>query len=147
MPKTEPKVILERTGPNGNVQAIVESDGHAVYFYLFFPDLSEPETKVRTCWVRNLKPAPVDEQIQAMKSGHAPMLPATFCRHPGGDQPLQSESLDIVWFEEGNGAALLESGKLLSVIPPWSGQKGFSGYARDCVAEHHLCWPMPTNDV
>jgi hypothetical protein len=57
------------------------------------------------------------------------------------------EDLEIVWFEEGNGAALFLQGEHWATIPPWSGQGDFAGYARDCLAESPVCWPMPDNNT
>jgi hypothetical protein len=47
-----------------------------------------------------------------------------------------------VWFEEGDGAALLEGDEVLAVIPGWSGEGGFQGYARDCTGHSKLCWEL-----
>lgn len=147
MVKLSPKPVLELTGPNGNVQAVVETDARSLHFYLFFPDAPDPEAKVKNCWVRNLQPAPKGHQVAPMKKGQAPMLPAAFCKHPDGAPLPNFMDVEVVWFEEGNGAALLEAGEPLAIIPPWSGIGGFHGYARDCTAENNLCWPMPTSDI
>jgi hypothetical protein len=64
-----------------------------------------------------------------------------------GAAPLNPQDLRIVWFEEGEGAALLEHGEPVAVIPPWSGIDGFNGYARDCVSENPLCWPLTLDNV
>jgi hypothetical protein len=50
--------------------------------------------------------------------------------------------LRVVWFEEGDAAALFEENEMLAAIPSWSGEGGFHGYARDCTAESPLAWPM-----
>jgi hypothetical protein len=55
--------------------------------------------------------------------------------------------LRIVWFEEGDGAALLEDDEPLAIIPPWNGSDGFDGYARDCTAESSLCWPLRADNA
>lgn len=137
-----PTVLLETDSPHGNAQAIVEADAQAVQFYLYFPECEGPH-KVKSCWVRNLGPAPAELDVASMRSGAAPMLPAAHCKHPRGDRLPAVDSLSIVWFEEGNGAALLEGEEVLAVIPPWSGMEGFHGYARDCSGETPLCWPLP----
>jgi hypothetical protein len=141
------KVILEQSSPNGNLSAVVESDGRVVYLYLFCSEPLEGQPKVKTCWVRNLKAAPKNEQVRVMKTGNPPMLPVAFCKHPDGAAEPIADDLEIVWFEEGDAAAVLEKGDILAIIPAWSGINGFAGYARDCAAEHHLCWPLPPTDV
>jgi hypothetical protein len=55
----------------------------------------------------------------------------------------RADDLRVVWFEETNGIALFEGDKLLALIPPWSGQEGFHGYALGCTVENQVCWPMP----
>jgi hypothetical protein len=57
-----------------------------------------------------------------MRDGSPPLLPRRYCKHPEGAALPAAEDLEIVWFEEGNGAALLERGEPLTVIPPWAGQ-------------------------
>jgi hypothetical protein len=78
-----------------------------------------------------------------MDRGQAPLMPAPFCRHAGPCGPLDADSLRVVWFEEGNGAALLDEQGILAIIPPWSGMGGFDGYARDCTGEGPVAWPLP----
>ena len=138
----EPRTLIEDMSPNGNLQAFVEQDDRVAHFYLW----GGPESPfgTRVCWVRNLKPGYDDPaQIgEAMQAGTPPMLHKGACRHPSGAVPLVGERLRIVWFEEGDAAALLEDGELLAVIPGWSGDGGMRGYARDCTEPTSLCWPL-----
>jgi hypothetical protein len=77
-----------------------------------------------------------------MQSGTPPMMPAAMCAHPEGAAELDGRNLRVVWFEEGDGAALLEGQDVLAAIPPWSGVGGFHGYARDCTQQSPLAWPL-----
>lgn len=133
-------VVISSVSPNGNIEALVEQYEDCCYFYLH----SAPETELplRTCWVRNLHPAPETLDVARMRAGSAPMLPARRCAHPEGAAPVRAEDLEVVWFEEGDAAALLERGEILAVVPAWSGVKGFEGYARDCIEQDPLCWPL-----
>lgn len=135
---TEPKVIIFERSPYGNLDAIVEHDGRAIYFYL-----SNKELGTKACWLGNLIVGPMVINENEMKQGIPPVLPRIHCNHPEGREIPTEEDLEIVWFEEGNGAAVRESGKILGIIPPWSGVDGFHGYARDCLAETSVAWPMP----
>lgn len=135
-------VLLQVVCPHRNSEAVVETDGSSIHFYLFATD-----GEVRSCWVRNLTPAPIELDVTAMRDGAAPMLPRQHCKHPDGAKLPAVASLRIVWFEEGNGAALLEQDEILAVLPAWSGKNGFNGYARDCLSESPLCWPMPVVDT
>lgn len=50
------EVILEAVSPGGSLQALVEQDRRVAYLYVFDPEATEQ--KVKSCWVRNLQPAP-----------------------------------------------------------------------------------------
>lgn len=134
--------LLVETSPNGNITAIVEQDDRVVHIYLH----GEPDIDfgVKSCWVRNLQQAPDELDEDGMGDGIAPMLPAKYCTHPEGLSALDADRLSLVWFEEGDAAALLEDGDLLAVIPAWGGMKGFHGYARDCIGQSPLCWRLGT---
>lgn len=135
-------LLYSEVSPNGNIQACVEQEDQVVFFYLH----GAPETpfSVKSCWVRNLVAAPQSLETERMQMGLAPLLPRNGCAHPQGAPPLSPEDLRIVWFEEGDAAALFLDSEILAIIPPWSGVEGFHGYARDCIAESPLCWPIPT---
>src|SRR5262245_29618764 len=139
-------VLLEEVSPLSNVQAIVEQDGRTIYFYLW----GGPESAfgVRSCWVRNLEAAPASLDVHSMREqGTPPLLPRQNCTHPDGAPMLSAGDLRVVWFEEGDAAALLSRTEVLAVIPSWSGEKGFAGYARDCVGESPVCWELTRDNV
>jgi hypothetical protein len=121
----------------------VEQDDRVVYFYLH----GVPDTgfSVKSCWVRNSVTAPQTLEAEHMREGIPPLLPQQYCGHPEGAPPLKEEDLQVVWFEEGDAAALMLQSDVLAVIPAWSGTDGFHGYARDCTGESPLCWPLPTD--
>lgn len=138
-------VLLEEVGPNGNIQAVVEADDRVCYFYLF----SAPETNLgmKAVWVRNLARASDSLDVEGMRAGHPPQNPAAYCRHPGGMPRPDEERLSVTWLPEGNGAALYEGDELLAIIPPWSGAKGFSGYARDSIGDGPVAWEIGPDNV
>ncbi len=138
-------VLLEEVNPNGNLQVMVEADDQVCYLYLNgAPDL---QFGVRALWLRNHVPAPAQLDVERMKAGSPPRNPAAHCRHPQGQPRLHSENLRCVWLPEGNGVALYEQDDLLAIIPPWSGVKGFDGYARDAVGEGPLAWALEPDNV
>ena len=148
------ETILFETSPFGTLDGIVEHDGRVVYFYLNERARdTEDESRfgTRACWVRNLERGPMVLSKADMADGKAPMLPRNDCVDSNLDRIPQPDSLEIVWFEEGNGAALVETDpetrtpKTIAVIPPWSGVDGFHGYASNCAHETPLAWPMPEN--
>ncbi len=146
--------LIFETSPFGNLDAIVQHDGRSVYLYLNGRSSeSNPNFAAkfgtRACWVRNLKIGPYVINEDEMRAGIAPMLPRTHCKSNEPGQLPDADDLEIIWFEEGNGVALIErsSSKTLAVIPPWSGIDGFLGYAAECASESPLCWPLPDNPM
>lgn len=138
-------VLLEEIGPNGNIQAVVESDEEVCFFYLF----GSPETNLgmKSVWVRNHRRAPQSLNVERMKAGLPPTNPAPHCRHPQGLPSLREDQLRVVWLPEGNGAALYERTELLAIIPPWSGINGFHGYARDSIGEGPVAWEIQAGNI
>ena len=136
-------ILLEALSPNGNVSAVVEEDGHSAHFYLVFHDAGPDGLRMKACWLRNFREAPPGAEIGAMREGKPPMLPAQFCRHPEGAPPFVREALSLVWFEEGDAAAVLENGEILAILPAWAGVGEFPGYSRDCLGRSPIAWPLP----
>lgn len=160
MQTRETHSVLFQTSPYGNLDAIVEHDGRAVYFYLSAGQRPDNRFGMRACWVRNLELGPHVINQEDMEAGIAPMLPRYDCADPQLTRLPTAQSLEVVWLEEGNGAALfelpvagsesdsdLEQSQLIAVIPPWSGLDGFHGYAANCINESTVCWPMPDNPL
>ncbi|GAA3760348.1 suppressor of fused domain protein [Flavobacterium ginsengiterrae] len=139
----KPKVVLELRSPSCPITAIVEQDNRTAYFYLFGDN---EDFGVKSCWIRNLTAAPEEMEIKLMEKGVPPMLTREFCKFPQGQEVLNEKNLEIVWLEEGDGAALLENGEILCVIPSWGGNDGFYGYARDCKGEGNFAWEFSTDN-
>lgn len=139
------EVLLEEVGPNGNIQAVVESDDDVCFFYLF----GAPETdfEMKSVWVRNHTPAPDAPDVARMKAGNPPRNQASCCRYPKGQPRPSKKRLRVVWLPEGNGAALYEGDEILAIIPPWSGREGFHGYARDSIGDGPLAWELSPDNV
>lgn len=142
---SEPIVLLEDPSPNGNGVAVVEQDDRVACFY-FMTEIGG-EKLIRTCWVRNLRPAPEVLDALGMRQGLPPMMPRAHCKHPDGSPPLDPQNLRIVWSEEGDAAALYERDELLAVIPSWSGSSGFDGFSRDCLGNGPIAWELSDTNV
>jgi hypothetical protein len=54
---------------------------------------------------------------------------------------LNPKYLRLVWFEEGDGVALLQREEVLAVLPPWAGS-GCPGYAAAAVGEQQFAWEL-----
>jgi hypothetical protein len=124
---------------------MAEQDDRVAYLYLSATD--DIDFGVKSCWVRNLKPAPEELDVNGMKQGTAPMMPRASCAHSEGAAPLEASDLELVWLEEGDSVALLERGEIITIVPGWSGFKGFKGYARDCTEQSRLAWPLTKENV
>lgn len=134
--------VLFECSPYGNLDAIVQHDQRSVYFYLH----GDEPFGTRACWIRNLIEGPYVLSQQDMEAGLPPVMPRTHCVSAAPATVPDPQSLQIVWFEEGNAAALYENEELIAVIPPWSGTDGFHGYAAACAAESPLAWPLVNRD-
>ena len=153
---SDPVTMLFQPSPLGNLDAIVQHDGRTVYFYLNENPAAisgKPKFGTRACWVQNLTTGPLVFDQAEMQQGLPLLLPRTHTLDRDGTALPDADRLAVVWFEEGNGAALVlqndqrQTEKVLAVIPPWSGQEDFHGYAAECAVENEVCWPMPTHEA
>ncbi len=137
-------VLIHNVSPSGNVEAIVQQDGRSIYMYLRGSD-DLKGFGLRPVWVRNLLPAPETFSREDAANGVPPLLPKRFCAHPEGGELPDGRNLRIVWLEECDSAALTEMGEILAIVPGWSGEEGFHGYARDCNGDTPVAWALPAN--
>ena len=136
----KPRVLVESSSPVCSVQAFAEESETCVYFYLWFSPDSEC-ARVKPCWVCNTCPAPEGMDQEAMERGEAPRMPRKNCLHDPRGIRLDPHALSIVWLEEGDGAALLENGRILALIPGWAGES-FPGYARHASGTTPFAWAL-----
>lgn len=139
-----PQLVFAENSPYGTVEAIIEQDDHVAFFYL--RALNNESFGMKSCWVRNLVDAPEELDRARLSAGNPPVLPARFCRSASAQSRLQEKTLRVVWFEEGDGAALLEDDETIAIIPAWSGVEGFEGYSKECVGQSPFGWEMPGTD-
>jgi hypothetical protein len=117
---------------------VVEYDGWTTAAYMY--DASDP---IAATWIANHRRAPADIDLALLDAGHAPEMPDGYTKHPDGRPPIDQRALSAVWFEEGDGAAILENGALLAVIPGWSDMsKGMPGYSRDVIGQTPFGWSL-----
>ena len=143
---SEPEVLLESWSPCCNIQAFVEESDTCCYFYLWFHPGME-SAFVKSCWICNTVPAPVQLDVDGMKEGRAPAMPQEYIKHDRQGMRLHPENLSIVWFEEGDAAALLEDGKILCAIPGWGGYQGFHGYSRYAKGNTPYAWELEPGEA
>jgi len=149
----EYKILLEESSPYGNLLAVVEDFGHAIYFNLYGPEniipLGEnPDfwSPIRTCWICNTDPVSdsdindMNKMLTTMKQGLPPAIPENHCRHARTGLKLDKDQLVIVWFEEVDCAALLHKGEIMAVIPSSATPSisEYTGYAKEFKGEPFL---------
>lgn len=139
--KAEPQILAESWSPCCQIQAFVEESDTCCYFYLWFHAGTE-NAYMRSCWICNVGKAPDRIDVDAMEYGRAPAMPEEYVKHDAGGIRLDRDKLSIVWFEEGDAAALLEGDTLICVIPGWSGYQGFNGYSRYARGTAPYAWEL-----
>lgn len=137
----ESEIILEEWSPVCNIQAFVEKTDKTYYFYLWInPESEEPE--IRSCWICNRVEAPQEVDVTEFGNGQAPRMPVDYVAHDKKGIDLDEDLLEILWFEEGDAAALLSDNKILAVIPCFSGYNGFDGYSFFAEGTGPFAWEM-----
>ncbi|MDH2430113.1 suppressor of fused domain protein [Sphaerisporangium sp. TRM90804] len=132
-------VVLTDTSPYGSRAVTVEQDGASSVAYL-----RDGGGGIHgAVWLANHGPAPSYATAGPEGPWRSPVMPVAHTRVPEGTAPITAGELEVLWFEEGDGAALYRNGELLAVIPGWSDlEHGMPGYARDAVGESPLAWSL-----
>lgn len=126
----EARVLLTDRSPYGSRVLDVECDHIATAAYLRTSD----GNTVAATWVANHREAPYHADLARLNAGLVPAMPSGRTKHPKGRPPLDPRTLQVVWFEEGDGVALLESDQPICVIPSWSDiDRGVPGYSREAI--------------
>jgi hypothetical protein len=134
----QPVTLLDSVSPYGSRRVTVEYDGVTTAAYLH-----DESSAISATWIANHLPAPGSVDPARLEAGHAPLMPASRTRLPGGRPPLDASALEALWFEEGDGAAILENGRPLAVIPGWSDMdRGMPGYSRDIIGQTPFGWSL-----
>ncbi len=140
----EDNVIYQETNPYGSFGAFVEDDGRTVYLYL--QSIHNPEKEMKALWVQNRIPAPLSRNPEDSKKGLAPYLCKDEIMENSPIEPLDKDKIHFIWTEEGDGVALFYQEKLIAFLPPWSGIKSISGYAKYAKIESITAHPLGDPD-
>ena len=140
------KIILESKSPNCPLAVIVEEYETCTYMYLIHLKEDGIQSIVCPTWIRNHHKAPDDFELAKMQEGFPTMMLKEFCNHPNGKERLQPEDLRCIWFEEGDGVALLEKDSVLGIIPCWANDKVLA-YSKDCIKENSFVFPITEENV
>jgi hypothetical protein len=133
-----PVTLLESFSPYGSRKVTVEYDGLVTAAYLH-----DDASAISATWIANHRPAPQGTDQARLDAGRAPLMPAARTKHPGGRPPLQAGALEALWFEEGDGVAILEHGRPLAVIAGWSDMdRGMPGYSSEVIGQTPFGWSL-----
>ncbi len=133
-----PATLLDSESPYGSRRLVVECDGWTTAAYLYDP--AEP---IAATWIANHHRAPAGVDLDLLDAGQAPAMPEGYTKHPEGLPPFDPKALRAVWFEEGDGVAVLDGDDLLAVIPGWADMsKGMPGYSRDVIGQTPFGWSL-----
>jgi hypothetical protein len=133
-----PVTLLESSSPYGSRRVTVEYDGLVTAAYLH-----DDTAAISATWIANHGPAPQATDQARLDAGRAPLMPAARTKRPGGRPPLQADALEALWFEEGDGVAILENGRPLAVIAGWSDMdRGMPGYSADAIGQTPFGWSL-----
>lgn len=153
------ETLLESVSPYGSRRLTVSCDGVTTAAFLHdeitlrHGAASRDSAVIALAWVANHRPAPPGT-VPGGRPGHAgspgpagpgkvPLMPAAHTRLPGGCPPPDPAALEVVWFEEGDGVAVAEDGRLLTVIPGWSCvSRAMPGYSRDVIGQTPIGWSL-----
>lgn len=118
---------------------MVESDTAVTAAYLL-----ERQGHVRSAlWLANHVPAPPQLDQDRVRAGLLPPMPAGYTKYAAGRERPRRRALQAVWFEEGDGAAILEGGSPLGVVPGWAdASRGMPGYSRDVIGQTPMGWAL-----
>src|SRR2546421_3697575 len=133
-----PVTLLESSSPYGSRRVTVEYDGLTTAAYLH-----DDAAVISATWIANHQPAPDSIDQARLDAGRVPLMPADLIKHPGGRGPLRGSALQALWFEEGDGVAILENGQPLAVLAGWSDMdRGMPGYSRDVISQTPFGWSL-----
>lgn len=124
-------VLLSAPSPSCDIEAFVEQDATACYFYLWRHPNTD-QSQMQACFVSNVVDkahvVPLDEWANSNPDG-PPALPYTYVTHSPDGLAFCSDELEIVWTQEGSGAGLFCRGDLVAFIPEWADSE-FAGFSR-----------------
>lgn len=135
-----PDLLMRSTSPYGTRRAVLLRGSDDIYLYL--EDLTgEYDETSSAVWVANHRPVSGPPAADGAEDpGAPPRMAAGGTAHPEGCPPLVDP--EFVWFEEGDGVALVDGEGIVAVVPGWAGRDGFYGYSRYAVGHTPIAWEL-----
>lgn len=143
---TRQNLLIESYSPVCPLKVIIDESNNSTYMYLVQVNDNKEVIEVKAaCWLCNHIKAPSDIDNKFSTNGLQPVLSAEFCKHPDGINSLNKKDIEVVWFEEGDGAGVIYQGNILGIIPPWV-EDTFPVFASGCSKESYLVLPLIKED-
>src|SRR5262249_28571764 len=134
----QPGILLDSQSPYGSRRLMIEYDGATTAAYLH-----DADAIVGAAWIANHQQPPASSDLSRLDAGRAPRMAPPPRKQPDGRPPLDTRARRALWFEEGDGVAIIEGGQLLAVIPGWSDMsRGMPGYSRDVMGQTPFGWSL-----
>ncbi|MCM8530411.1 MAG: suppressor of fused domain protein [Lentisphaeraceae bacterium] len=137
-------VIAELENWLGNKVAILEGNNNSIYLYIYSKDQN-----VIALWVANSKRIDNPKDIKTeMEEGLPPYMPNEQCNDKGYILAHENENdWELQWGLDQNSIAVWYKGKIISIMPEWSGLQGFYGYSIGTDYETPLAWPLSKDNA
>ena len=129
--------LLESFSPYGSRKVTVEDDGLVTAAYLH-----DDASAISATWIADHRPAPQGTDQARLDAGRAPLMLAGRPKHPGGRPPLQAGALEALWFEEGDGVAILEHGGCGGDRGWFDMDRGMPGDSSEVIGQTPFGWSL-----
>ncbi|MGY8767401.1 MAG: hypothetical protein ACKVH8_03060 [Pirellulales bacterium] len=127
--------------------AVLEYENDSIYLYNH-PHNGNPDLK--SSWVANTKRRWLRKSdIKSdMDKGLQPYMPKDYCNESGYIKDFKdSENWELQWGLDQNSIAVSYKGKIITIMPEWSGENGFYGYSAGVIGETPLAWPLKDDNL
>jgi hypothetical protein len=127
--------------------AVLEYDNDSIYLYNH-PHYENLELK--SLWVANTKKRLFDKSdIKSdLDKGIQPYMPKKYCTDNAYINDFEErENWELQWGLDQNSIAVYFKGKIIAIMPEWSGVNGFYGYSLGISSETPLAWQLSDDNI
>ncbi len=140
-------ILVELQNWLGNRTAILDYDNDTIYLYNY---PNSKNFKGKTLWVANTKKRKKEKSNikSEMEKGLQPYMPNKYCNSEGYITDFSNEKIwTLQWGLDQNSIAVYYKGKIIAIMPEWSGMKDFHGYTLGTAHITPLAWPLASDNV
>jgi hypothetical protein len=127
--------------------AIIEYENDSVYLYSYPHDKS---LELKSLWVANTKKRLLKKSSikSDFEKGLQPYLPKKYCLEKGYISDFRDkDNWELQWGLDQNSIAVYFKGKIIAILPEWSGTNDFYGYSTGTDKESALAWPLLEDNI